>query len=83
MAKPDRGSEPGPGDTLVLDTDGVTEAANEDGEEFGPGRFAAALLKHGELPAPRLLKCILDEVEAFRRGEPLDDITLVIARCLP
>jgi len=72
-----------PGDTLVLYTDGVTEAANEDGEEFGGGRLAAALLNHGELPAPQLLQCVLDEVGQFSRDEQQDDITLVIARCLP
>lgn len=71
------------GDTLVLYTDGVTEAANDDGEEFGEGRLAAALLKHGELPAPQLLQCVLDQVGEFSRGEQQDDITLVIARCLP
>ncbi len=74
---------PAPGDTLVLYTDGVTEAADEDGEEFGAGRLAAALIKHGELSAPQLLQCVLDVVGQFSRGEQQDDITLVIARCLP
>ena len=72
-----------PGDTLVLYTDGVTEAANENGEEFGQGRLVDALLSHGQLPLQELLQCVLGEVGRFSRGEQQDDITLVIARCLP
>jgi len=72
-----------PGDTLVLYTDGVTEAFNENGEEFGEDRLVDVLLKRSELPAPQLLQCVLDEVGQFSRGEQQDDITLVIARCLP
>jgi serine phosphatase RsbU (regulator of sigma subunit) len=70
------------GDTLVLYTDGVTEAVNGDGEEFGDGRLVDALMNHGQLPAPHLLQCILDEVGNFSRGEQQDDITVVVARCL-
>jgi sigma-B regulation protein RsbU (phosphoserine phosphatase) len=72
-----------PGDTLLLYTDGVTEAANGDGEEFGEGRLVDALLKRGQLPVSQFLQCVLDDVGQFSRGEQQDDITLVIARCLP
>jgi serine phosphatase RsbU (regulator of sigma subunit) len=71
-----------PGDTLALYTDGVTEAVNEDGEEFGEDRLVDVLLKRGQLPVSQLLQCVLDEVGQFSRGEQQDDITLVIARCL-
>jgi len=72
-----------PGDTLVLYTDGVTGAVNEDGEEFGQSRLVDALLKCGRLPVPQVLQRVLDEVGQFSPGERQDDITLVIARCLP
>ncbi len=72
-----------PGDILVLYTDGVTEAANESGEEFGAGRLVDVLMRYGQLPLPQLLQGVLDEVGQFSRGEQQDDITLVIARCLP
>lgn len=38
-----------PGDLLALYTDGVTEAYNEKGEEFGEGGLIRALQKHREL----------------------------------
>jgi len=72
-----------PGDTLVLYTDGITEAVNGEGEEFGEGRLVNALLSHGHLPVAQLLQCILDQLGQFSRGEQQDDITVVIARCLP
>jgi serine phosphatase RsbU (regulator of sigma subunit) len=72
-----------PGDTLVLYTDGVTEAVNGDGEEFGEGRLLDALLRKSQLGAQELLQSVLREVEQFSRGEQQDDITLVTARCLP
>jgi len=72
-----------PGDTLVLYTDGVTEAANEDEEEFGQARLVDALLSQGQAPLQQLLQWVLGEVGRFSRGEQQDDITLVIARCLP
>ena len=72
-----------PGDTLILYTDGITEAVNQDGEEFGEGRLVNALLSHGRLPVPQLLQCVFDEVGQFSRGEQQDDITVVIARSLP
>jgi len=72
-----------PGDTLVLYTDGVTEAVNENGEEFGESRLLDALMRQGPIPVPRLLQCVFDKVGQFSQGEQQDDITLVIAQCLP
>ena len=42
-----------PGDTLVLYTDGITEAANSEGEEFGESRLRDALERHSKLPLAR------------------------------
>jgi sigma-B regulation protein RsbU (phosphoserine phosphatase) len=72
-----------PGDTLVLYTDGVTEAASEVGEEFGEERLIEILRAQRHLPVPTLLETILAKVEEFSDRKQADDITLVIARCKP
>ncbi len=71
-----------PGDILALYTDGVTEAVNREGEEFGEGRLVDALRGKSELSVPALLQSVFDAVEQFSPGEQLDDITLVVARCV-
>jgi serine phosphatase RsbU (regulator of sigma subunit) len=71
------------GDTLVLYTDGITEAENADGEEFGASRLLDTLFSHSHLPVGSLLQAVVDAVQQFRSGnEQQDDITLVIARSL-
>jgi sigma-B regulation protein RsbU (phosphoserine phosphatase) len=69
-----------PGDTLVLYTDGVTEAANEEGEEFGEERLLRSLMADVQLPVAELMQSIFRQVQRFSHGEQQDDITLVIAR---
>ena len=72
-----------PGDTLVLYTDGVTEAASADGEEFGESRLLDTLRSHSSLSAEALLQAIVDAVQRFSGiREQQDDITLVIVRSL-
>jgi serine phosphatase RsbU (regulator of sigma subunit) len=71
-----------PGDTLVLYTDGITEARSAEGEEFGESRLLDTLRRHCHLPVKPLLEAVVKAVEQFSGGEQLDDITLVIARCL-
>jgi sigma-B regulation protein RsbU (phosphoserine phosphatase) len=72
-----------PGDMLVLYTDGITEATNADGEEFGESRLLATLGSNFYLPVGPLLQAIVEAVQQFSRGsEQQDDITLVIARSL-
>jgi sigma-B regulation protein RsbU (phosphoserine phosphatase) len=70
-----------PGDTLVLYTDGVTEASNDEGEEFGEERLCEALRRHRDLSSHSLLASIVDEVQLFHAGEQQDDITLIVANC--
>jgi serine phosphatase RsbU (regulator of sigma subunit) len=70
-----------PGDTLVLYTDGVTEAANAAGEEFGEDRLIELLRCQRHLPVPTLLETIVATVQEFSDRKQADDITLVIARC--
>ena len=70
-----------PGDVLALYTDGITEAGNQRGEEFGERRLIEALRQHRELPCEALLTAILDEVRRFSSQAQHDDITAIIAKC--
>jgi sigma-B regulation protein RsbU (phosphoserine phosphatase) len=66
------------GDRLVLITDGISEAANAEGDEFGDDRLIRILLENRRLAASELQALILDAVARFS-GQPLqDDATLMI-----
>jgi serine phosphatase RsbU (regulator of sigma subunit) len=70
-----------PGDTLALYTDGITEAFNEAGDEFGEERLTGALQRHGKLRSQDLLNAIIGEVRRFSPHEQNDDMTLIVAKC--
>ncbi len=70
-----------PGDTLALYTDGVTEASNALGEEFGQRRLMEALRRHRRPGAKATVGAILAEVQEYCAGEQEDDITLIVAKC--
>ena len=70
------------GDTLVLYTDGVTEAQDEEGGFFEEERLVALVRQHRRLPAQALLRTIVDEVMRFSGSVQEDDLTLVVARRL-
>ncbi len=70
-----------PGDAVLLYTDGVTEALNDDGEEFGEERLLAAARQHPELSLPELLAAVADQARRFSPHEQADDITLIVAKC--
>ena len=71
-----------PGDTLALYTDGVTEACNDQGEEFGEARLTETLRCNQHLSASGLLGAVVDDLQRFSPQEQQDDITLIVARCL-
>jgi len=68
------------GDLLVIYTDGVTEAANADGEEFGEERLLEVVQAHRLVPVGALLKTISAKVQRFSYGEQADDLTLVVVK---
>jgi serine phosphatase RsbU (regulator of sigma subunit) len=69
-----------PGDVLALYTDGVTEASNEQGEEFGERCLIESLQQHRDLPCQALLTAIVDCVRRFSFQEQSDDITAIVAK---
>ena len=70
-----------PGDTLVLFSDGVTEAMDPDEQMFGIARLKELLTGQLECPLEQLQKCVLEAVENFARGaRQADDLTLLIVR---
>jgi len=70
-----------PGDTLVLFSDGVTEAMDPDDQLFGVPRLKKALTGLPECPLDQIQKCVLEAVENFARGaHQADDLTLLIVR---
>ncbi len=70
-----------PDDTLVLYTDGITEAVNTQDEQFGIERLQEAVSRHATANVQDLQAAILAEVEEFTRGTyQADDITVLIVR---
>jgi phosphoserine phosphatase RsbU/P len=69
------------GDVFIAYTDGITEAVNEYGEEFGEQRLIDLVRGKCDLPAEELQKAIFDEVLGWAYEEERDDdMTLIVAR---
>lgn len=69
------------GDTLVMFTDGVTEARNAEGDEFGEERLIDCLAARGAASPPELMDRVFARVASFCDGaEPSDDITVTVAQ---
>ena len=68
-------------DTLVLFSDGVTEAMDPEEDLFGMPRLVKLLTGHNETPLDDLQKLVLEAVENFARGtSQADDLTLLLVR---
>lgn len=68
-----------PGEMLVAYSDGLTEARNGEGEEFGIGRLREALGRLRNLPAEEAGRALLREVDGFVGEQRLDDdLSLVV-----
>jgi phosphoserine phosphatase RsbU/P len=70
------------GDLLALYTDGITEANDEEGREFGEELLIERLRLHRDRPCEELITTLTDEVREFSPHEQADDITLIVAKCL-
>jgi sigma-B regulation protein RsbU (phosphoserine phosphatase) len=70
-----------PGDTLILFSDGVTEAMDPAEELYGVPRLREVLTGQSECALEKLQKAILESVENFAKGaHQADDLTLLIVR---
>ena len=70
-----------PGDTLVVSSDGITEARDVRGEEFGRDRVVQAVAGTGGLGAEAVLDRLLVAVRDFSRGAPqADDVTALVVK---
>ena len=70
-----------PGSIIVVGTDGIREARNEDGEMFGAARFREAIRRHATESAEEIQSRIIEELEIFQGETPQeDDITLVVVK---
>jgi len=70
-----------PGDTLILFSDGVTEAMDPEEQLFGVSRLQEVLSGQHDMPLEDLQKKVLKSVETFTRGaSQADDITVLLLR---
>ena len=70
-----------PNDCLILYTDGVTEALDSEGEEFGMERMTCAIVESAHLGACAILDRLTAELKKFVGAAPQhDDITLIVIR---
>ncbi|NMB77624.1 MAG: SpoIIE family protein phosphatase [Methanomicrobiales archaeon] len=69
------------GDTIVLYTDGITEALNPAGEEFGTGRLVDSVTEHASVTPQEIVDTVVSRVMTFAGSEPqADDITILVIR---
>ena len=70
-----------PGDVLVIYSDGVTEATDENDNEYGEQRLISVIQGNTGLPVGDLLSAVQANVQEFSGPTQADDITLILARC--
>ena len=70
-----------PGDSLVMFTDGVTEAINTNFEEFGEARLEETLKKCASQSSQQTIEAITADMKAFvGEAEQSDDITMLVIK---
>ena len=69
------------GDVLIVYTDGVTEALDVEGQEFGEERLVSILTQRHAEEATAILDAIVDGVNTFARGAAQhDDVTAMVVK---
>jgi sigma-B regulation protein RsbU (phosphoserine phosphatase) len=69
-----------PGDTIVLYSDGITDAGENSGRQFGEARLEATVKQHGEKPLDEIQQQVLKAVRDWSGNEVEDDMTLLLVR---
>jgi sigma-B regulation protein RsbU (phosphoserine phosphatase) len=71
----------GPGDGLVIHSDGLSEAFDGAGGQYGTDRPFAVLRERHASPPDQLLAALLADLDGFRRSAPIrDDLTVMVIR---
>ncbi len=68
------------GDMLLLYTDGLTEAPDQNGKMFGMERVVHILSEHQGSPVESVLDSVLKQVKEHECGDQMDDLTMLLAR---
>ena len=69
------------GDVIVLYTDGISEAMNDDADLFGDARLSRIVEEHGHLESGELRERILREIEPFvGAADQHDDMTMILMK---
>lgn len=71
------------GDTLIMFSDGLTEARSPDGELFGVERLRAELASRAGAGADEIARAVDEAVLSFGTGRPHDDVALLVLRAVP
>ena len=67
-----------PGDRILLFTDGVTEALDSHGADFGEERLVDLLIKNRGASASELQERLIEAISEFSGGSFNDDVTSVV-----
>ena len=79
----DDGTDVRPGDTLVVFTDGITDAINDAQELFGVERLERVVREHLGSSVEEIAQAVIDAVDAHAQGEAqFDDLTLMVLKRL-
>jgi serine phosphatase RsbU (regulator of sigma subunit) len=65
----------------VIFSDGVTDACDPQGDDFGESRLAAVIAEHRNEGSVEIVQAVNRAIAEFTAGTPLpDDLTLLVAR---
>lgn len=70
------------GDRIILYTDGITEASNENKEPFNTERVLQTIRDNLNLEGKALARKVIDEAEAFTQKPAADDMAIIIAKLI-
>lgn len=70
-----------PGDVVVFYTDGLIEAENGSGEEFGLERLSELVRRDSSLSAENLMENVYNAAADFCRDDFRDDVTVLVVKC--
>ena len=71
------------GDRLALFTDGITEAANASGDEYGDSRIESILRMSLDETASAAANRVITDAARFCDGEFNDDVTMIVVAAEP